>query len=65
MIGYLIIGSIITLISCVGQAIMESEKFNSDVRNWLWWIVTVGCIILWPVIVLSCIIRIVKTGEEL
>lgn len=66
MFIYLIIGTIICLFTSYRMARRDINKFKSDIRNPLWWIVTVTCVVFWPVL-LACaiydLVKLLKTGE--
>lgn len=56
IIVYLIIGVALLTFSSVKQYQRNKEEFiETKFRYWLWWVVTLGCALLWPVLVASCI----------
>lgn len=66
IIIYLIIGLALLTWSSVRQYKRNKEDFiNTKFRCWIWWVVTLGCALLWPVLVLSCIPDIIRGIREI
>lgn len=67
MITYLVIGILIFTLTGYSAWTRDPEKMNSDFRNPFWWIVTFGCVLVWPIIVgwaIYDVIKLTKNGEE-
>ena len=48
---YIIIGAALLTYTSVSQYNHDKEDFiKTRFRNWLWWVVTAGCALLWPVL---------------
>lgn len=58
---YFIIGTALLTYSSVRQYQRDREDFmKTKFHYWLWWVVTLGCVLLWPVLLASCIPDIVR-----
>lgn len=57
---YLIIGVCLLTYTSISQAIRHADRFKSDIKEWLWWVTTVGCALLWPVLLGSAVYDIIK-----
>ena len=64
IIIYFIIGIVLLTFSSVLQYQSDKDEFiKTKFRFWLWWVVTIGCILLWPVLLVSSLydaIRIIR-----
>lgn len=58
---YFIVGMALITYTSVSQYKRNREEFmETKFRSWIWWVVTVGCVLLWPVLVASCIPDIIR-----
>lgn len=63
---YCIIGIALLTYSSVRQYQREKESFIKDkLQCWLWWVVTLGCTLLWPVLVVSCIYDAIREVRKI
>ena len=63
MITYFIIGTVLFTFTSIRMAIRDIEKMKSNIRNPLWWVATVACVIFWPLVLGWAIydgVRIIK-----
>lgn len=68
MFTYLFIGIIIFTFTSMRMAVRDREAMKSNVRDPMWWCATLGCVMIWPVIVAWAIydvIRLFKKEVEL
>lgn len=60
VVAYFVIGVILIGWTTYRQAVDDKEQFKVDSRNPLFWLVGIGCVILWPILVASAIYKIVR-----
>lgn len=65
-IVYFMIGAALLTYSSVAQYNRDKEEFiRTRFRNWIWWAITLGCALLWPLLMVACIPDIVRTVKML
>lgn len=72
MILYLTIGAALFTFTSVRMAIRDIAKMKRNIRNPLWWIATIACVIFWPLVLgwaiydgIQIIKDMIKEGVEL
>jgi hypothetical protein len=59
-VSYFTIGIALLTYSSVRQYKREKGEFiRNKLRSWFWWVVTLGCVVLWPVLVASVVCDVI------
>lgn len=61
---YLIVGISLLTYSGLSQARKYPERMKNKFRDWVWWLVTIGCVVAWPVLLGSAIVDIVRILKD-
>ena len=65
-IVYFMIGAALLTFTSVAQYNRDAEDFiKTRFRNWLWWVTTVVCALLWPVLLAWAIVDGIRTVKML